>query len=308
MKNWTQLLLMFAMLIPFPLSAQTEAYQFPIQRQPLADDWQIAYSELGDGEQTWVFIHGLGSYSPAWNRNLEAFSQHARCIAIDLPGYGQSTQRAHAGSMDWYADRVLEFLDSMEIESPVLFGHSMGGQIAVTVALKQPERIQQLVLVAPAGFETFTEQEGAAIMGVTTPEMVEATPESQIRINFGLNFSNMPEDVEAMIQDRFALKRTSDFKAYTQVISNSVKGMLGGPVFDRLGALKIPVLAVYGAEDQLIPNRYLHPTLTTEQVGQAGVDALGDGTLVMLPNAGHFAMYEQAAAFEEAVLEFLISE
>ncbi|MCB0634025.1 MAG: alpha/beta hydrolase, partial [Lewinella sp.] len=84
-----------------------------------------------------------------------------------------------------------------------------------------------------------------------------------------------------------------------------VMGMLREPVYDRLTDINLPTLVVYGADDQLIPNRLLHPTLTTVQVAQDGQQQIPDSRLILLPQAGHFAQWDQSESFNGAVSDFL---
>ncbi|GAB1351132.1 hypothetical protein MASR1M107_33470 [Ignavibacteriales bacterium] len=62
-------------------------YLFEITKTEIESGTVIAHTDMGDGDPI-IFIHGLGSYIPAWNKNLFTLSRHFRCIAIDLPGYG----------------------------------------------------------------------------------------------------------------------------------------------------------------------------------------------------------------------------
>jgi len=81
--------------------------------------------------------------------------------------------------------------------------------------------------------------------------------------------------------------------------------MLDGRVFDRLGEITAPTLVLYGAGDALIPNRYLHPALTTEAVADAAREALPNATVEMIPEAGHLIMLEQPEAVNARLAAFL---
>ncbi len=97
-------------------------YPFQVKKANLSDTMTIAYTELGSGNQTIIFIHGLGSYLPAWKNNLPELSKHYRCIAIDLPGYGKSSKKPHSGMMDFYADVIIKFMDELNLKSATLGG------------------------------------------------------------------------------------------------------------------------------------------------------------------------------------------
>src|SRR5512133_839182 len=91
--------------------------------------YDIAYTDEGKGKETIIFIHGLGSYSQAWIKNVESLKANYRCIAIDLPGYGKSSKQPHSGLMTFYAGIINELVKELKLEKVYLAGHSMGGQI-----------------------------------------------------------------------------------------------------------------------------------------------------------------------------------
>ncbi|WP_303312262.1 alpha/beta fold hydrolase [Hymenobacter sp. BT730] len=307
--------ILFLLLASYPvMSFQTEelsmrevigSYGLPEHTAKLASNLQIAYVDAGKGPQTLIFIHGLSSYVRAWERTIPEVSKSARCLALDLPGYGKSSKGSYPGTMEFYADVVHEFIRKLKLKNVTLVGHSMGGQIAVTAALKYPQEIKKLVLVAPAGFETFTASEAQVLRNFYTVESIVNTPEAQVRMNHKYNFYQMPASVDLWIKERLAMMQCEDFRQYAQTVVNSMSGMLDGPVFERLPQVQQPTLVVFGADDFLIPNRGLHPTLTTAQVSAAGVARLPQVRQVLLPQAGHFAHYEQPTEFNKLVKEFV---
>ncbi len=113
-------------------------YPYPVQHQSLSDDISIGYMDEGSGDETIIFVHGLGSYAKAWMKNIGELKENYRCIAIDLPGYGRSSKGDYPGTMNFFADVVKEFTDSLGIKRFVLAGHSMGGQISIIASLNIP--------------------------------------------------------------------------------------------------------------------------------------------------------------------------
>jgi pimeloyl-ACP methyl ester carboxylesterase len=197
-------------------------------------------------------------------------------------------------------------MDELGLRKTTLAGHSMGGQTAILMALEHPERVSRLLLASPAGLETFTAAEAAALKPYSTPEFLKAQNEEAIRKSFALNFyKEMPPGAEDLIQDRLELKNTPLMDHYVQVVSAGVDGMLGTPVFDRLPELDMPVLIAYGAEDQLIPNRFLHPQLTTEKVAVQGAQQIPGAVRVMIPDAGHMMPFEQPETLAMHIIRFI---
>lgn len=280
-------------------------YRYDVHYAALNDTTEIAYIDEGEGTQTLIFIHGLATYLPSWYPVVEGLKKHFRCIAIDLPGYGRSSKKRYPAKLSFYAEAILQLIEQLELENPVLVGHSMGGQVAVTTALKAPEQFEKLILLAPAGFETFSDPQKTALKSVTTVAAIRDANETQIRNNWKMNFYDMPESVEFMIEDRINMREASDFRYYCQSVVNGVSAMLNEPIFENLKQLQTNTLVMYGANDALIPNRFLNPKLTTQSVAEAGVKEIPQSRLELLPNCGHFITYEQAELVNRGIRQFL---
>ena len=290
--------------IPGLQSMDDLQYNFSIKKMDLSNNTTLAYVEEGSGNQTLIFIHGLGSYIPAWNKNIYELSQHYHCIAIDLPGYGTSSKGNYEFSMTYYAQVIKEFADKKGIKDLVLVGHSMGGQIDLTTALQYPDLVEKLILIAPAGFETFNKGQRSWLGNVMTPDAVRLTPVEAIRTNLSYNFYNMPEDADFMFTDRVAMRSAEGFDGYVYAVSQSVKGMVDQPIYEFLPQIKQPTLAIFGANDNLIPNRYLNPG-KTEKVAQDGISKMPNGSLIMLEKTGHFAQFENPEKVNASIQNFL---
>jgi pimeloyl-ACP methyl ester carboxylesterase len=292
---------------PTPVSWKKLRYPMPVAHIDLGGQLNVAISDVGDGEPTLVLIHGLGSYMPVWSRNLGELSRSHRVVAIDLPGYGKSSKANFDYSMKFYADVVQAVIEALQLKHVVLVGHSMGGQIALTHALRYPGRAEKLVLVAPAGFERFGKGEGSWLASAVEKDLVKLTPPEAVWANVAANFYSMPDEAKFMAVDRLRVIGGPDFDAYAYAVSRSVFAMVHEPVFDRLHEIRVPALIVFGADDGLIPNPYLHGG-STRSVAEAGKQALPDARLVMIPRAGHMVQVERPAEFDAAVLGFLQQE
>lgn len=279
-------------------------YPFEVKKAQLQHDIKVAYADEGSGSDVIIFIHGLGSYMPAWKNNIEVLKKDFRCIAIDLPGYGKSSKGKYEGSMQFYARVISEFIDKLQLDNVALAGHSMGGQIAITTALAFPDKVDNLILTAPAGFERFNKGQRQWFRDVMTSDLVKLAPVEAIKSNLAYNFYDMPEDAVFMIKDRIEMRKAEDFKWYCYIIPENVKGMVDAPVFDYLKDIKQPVLTLFGKNDNLIPNRYLNGG-ATEKYAKEGAEQIPDCKLVMIDKAGHFAHFEKPEVFNTEVLQFL---
>lgn len=290
---------------PTPLQTMSDMqYPYPVKQVAMDNAISVAYMDEGSGDQTLVFIHGLGSYAPAWKKNIDGLKNEFRCIAIDLPGYGHSSKGDYAGDMRYYADIVAQFVRKLDLKNVTLVGHSMGGQIAVTTGLSYPELMNQLILVSPAGYETFTNGQRQWFREILTPDAVRLTTVTQIRENFATNFFRFPKDAEFMIQDRIAMRSADDFRWYCDIIPKNVSGMVNDPVYDLLPKLTMPVLSLFGEYDNLIPNRFLNGGSTVE-VAKKGSSQIPQSVLIMIEKAGHFVQFEKSEEVNAAIRGFL---
>lgn len=266
---------------------------------------EIAYVEAGSGEKTLLFIHGLSSNLQAWNKNISALKENFKCIALDLPGYGKSTKNHPAYSLTDYADFLHKFIDQKDLQNVVIIGHSMGGQIAIHTVLAAQDKFESLVLVAPAGIETFSAEEAMIMKASYTPAMVENSTPEQIRSNFKMNFHSFPEDAEFMVEERIAMKDADDMKIYSRVVVNNIHAMLDEPVIDRLEEIKIPVLMIYGKNDLLIPNKYFHPSQDISSLVKDAEERISGLEVKLIKEAGHFVNFERPNEVNKEIGQFL---
>lgn len=279
-------------------------YHFPTKYLQLKEG-EIGYVKEGNGKKVLIFVHGLSSNSDAWYRNIEELKKDFTCIAIDLPGYGKSFKNGDEFTATYFAVILKEFTEKLKLKKFTLIGHSMGGQASIKFASKYPEKLNKLILIAPAGIEEFTEFEGNAMNMVMNPNMIMATTDEQIDRNYQMNFFKMPKEADQMIQDRKNIKKSADFEQYAIAIQKSVKGMLDDKVIDDLTKIKKPTLFLFSKNDMLIPNKYLHPLLTIDVLSKTAQESIKGSELVMINEAGHFLQFEKPTEVNAAIKEFM---
>ncbi len=282
-------------------------YKYPVKKVYLPEnEFTIAYTDEGKGDNTIILIHGLGSYLRAWEKNIGELSKNNRVIAIDLPGYGKSSKEPHTGMMTFYAGIVNELVKELKLNKVVIGGHSMGGQIGMTTYLKYPQIVKGLVLAAPAGFERFTKGQKQWFRDVMTVDGVRLTTPEGIQNNLASNFFRQPKDADFMVSERMEMRSADDFIPYCYAVVQSVHGMVDNPVIDYLQDIKVPTLILFGENDNLIPNRYLNPGRTVE-IAKYGASKIHNSKLVMIPKTGHFLMFEKPEVFNKETIDFIKS-
>ena len=278
---------------------------FIVNSVTLSDNVEIAYIDKGIGLPI-VFVHGLASNFKVWSQNVSELSKDYRCIALDLPGYGQSSKNEYKVSIRFFAEMLAQFIRALALEEPVLIAHSMGGHISILLAAEQMVPIRQLILTAPAGFEQFSAMERKWFHAVMTPTILKAASIERIKKNIRENFYHFPEEAGFMLTERLQLlKNKTAYDYYTHLVTQSALAMIKEPVYDLLQDIDIPTLILFGEEDQLIPNRILHPQLTTKMIALAGQSQIENSQLIMLPEAGHFLQFEQADSYNEHIRNFV---
>ncbi len=284
------------------------AYPYLINYAKISKGLELAYLDQGRGEYTLLFIHGLGSYLRAWQKNVTELKKEYRCVALDLPGYGKSRAGNFNFSMTFFARTIDAFIQKLGLQNVVLVGHSMGGQIAMIATLDLQTQIKKLVLIAPAGFETFTDPEKQWLRQVYTPALIHSATPEQIRQNFNLNFATnrLPSDAEFMYEDRMRMREDGDYYfRYSHMIPQCVDAMLREVVFHRLYQITVPTLILFGQEDLLIPNRILHPTELPLTIAQKAHIRIPNSELHLLSPCGHFAQWECARTVNERIKAFV---
>lgn len=277
-------------------------YGFPTYKTD--GDIPLAYIELGNGSKTLLLVHGLASNAGFWRYTIPELAKNYKVIALDLPGYGKSDKGDHSYSMDFYATQINEFLAYKKLEKVVFVGHSMGGQIGLTFALKYPEKLDKLVLASPAGVESFKPGEAKWLRNVFRIDEITLSGEEIIRTNLNRNFYRWDDKYEWMVEERIRMAKNDEMPAFAHAVIQSVGAMLDGPTSNKLDQVKTKSLIIYGENDGLIPNPFLHPGFTAD-VFAIAADKMPDVRLVEIPKCGHLLQIEKPVVFSQHVIDFV---
>jgi len=240
---------------------------------------QAFYRDQGKGDKAVLCLHGAGGNSLHW---MEVAPPSGwRLLALDLPGHGQSAGAPY-DTISGYARWVADFVEKRG-ERLVLCGHSMGGAIAMKVALEQPELLEALVLVGTGARLSVA----PAILDVCR---AGDAPRVQELVS-GWAFSPLV-GVEK-IRDWYSRFGHSDCTAYLADFT----ACNGFDIRNRLGEINQPALVVCGDSDRLTPLKY----------SRYLVENLPKARLAEIPEAGHMVMLEQPDLFNAALAEFCLA-
>ena len=280
------------------------SYPYKTHFIDLPGNCRVAYVDEGEGEKTLLFIHGLANYIPVWKKNIDELRKYYRCIAIDLPGNGLSDQNAHNYNMTFFADFISNFIAALKLKNLCITGHSMGGQIALTTILTNPQCADSLVLCAPAGLEQFSIMEKTMFFSSIHLLDFFSSEEHSLRHTIESSFYHHHKQAENVIKDLTDLMKTYKLNYYRKMIEACIKGMLEEPVYDKLNLVKVPALVIFGGHDALIPNKMIHHT-TTEKMAADAIKKMPHARLEMIPDCGHFVQWEKADDVNRHMIAFL---
>lgn len=253
-------------------------------------DAEIWYEEHGSGEPL-LLVSGLGGTAAYWKANLASLAAKFRVIVHDHRGAGRSTHSQIRYSVEQMTDDVMRLMDHLKIGRAHLVGHSTGGAIGQTMAIRNPERLKKLVLFATwTKADKFFRQLFAARRALLT----SVGKEAYVRV--GTLFLYPPWFIkahEAMIEEREKLS----IAAFPppEVVASRIDAIVAFDGTAGLAKIGVPTL-VLCAKDDFITPAYFSEELAGKIPG---------AKLVLLPEGGHCASEAALEPFTLAVLDFL---
>jgi pimeloyl-ACP methyl ester carboxylesterase/putative sterol carrier protein len=257
---------------------------------------------LGHGDPV-LLLHGLGATKITWLPLLDGLGEGHRVIVPDLPGHGESDKPRTDYSSRFYARVIRRLLDSLGIEQAVVIGNSMGGRIALELALRSPDRVACLGLLAPAvpGFRWryimgFTRVFPTEWGGIPFP-LRERWMEAVIRRLFA-DPSRLPESAYSAAAREFIriyrdpVARMAFFSSLRHIVTERPE-----PFYSSLRRIKQPALVAFGEQDRVVPPR----------LGVRLAQRLPNSEYVALPGCGHVPQFEATKATEAVLSAFLAS-
>jgi pimeloyl-ACP methyl ester carboxylesterase len=226
-----------------------------------------------------VFIHGSGDTGRVWRPQVDYFGPE-RAFAIDLPGHGKraDTLLPDASVLDYARAAHDSIWNELGLRYPVIAGHSLGGAVALTLALENGDEMGGLILIGT----------GARLR--VHPDLLEATraaPEAATRQLKGLAFA--PSHADTMVDDIIEEQvKPAPYMLHRDLAACNVFDCMA-----RLSEIHLPTLIICGTEDRLTPvkySQYLH-------------EHIAGSSLRIISNAGHYVMREQPLLVNQAIAE-----
>jgi len=250
------------------------------------DGVKIAYEATGEGRPL-VFLHCWTGNSSFYFEQITRFSPEYRCICPDFPGHGESGE-CDEYSVPRFAELIAGLLDSLGVDSGVFAGHSLGGMVAMQLALERPEMVKGLVLLD------------------TTPHLCGFIPQramTDLIVAFGGLALKPVKAIAAGVAATHPLAGPGPriitaaqcSKVANRHMVRTMKAIRRFDVSERLGEIEQPALIVVGTADMLADLR------------QARLMArnIPGSTMRIVRGAGHMALFEKPAEVNRAMADFL---
>lgn len=253
-----------------------------MERSVRVGDTSTHYIDIGAGTPI-VILHGWGSSASTWQASMEHLSRQGfRCIAVDLPGFGQTQEPPEAWNLADYTSFVREFLAEMGVGRFVLLGHSFGGRIAIDYTSRYGEEVAALILSAAAGI---VRGDGLrrrvfgflAIAGRGAGLLLPSALRNTLRKAF------------------YIAIRRRDYERASSRMREVMRNVVAEELLERLDDITQPTLLLWGDEDGATPISH----------ARAAKERLADATLVVLEGRGHSLQREVPEEVAARVGHFL---
>lgn len=226
-----------------------------------------------------VFIHGSGCNGALWAYQSRHFARCHRVAALDLPGHGRNRDEL-CTRIDQFAEFVLSQIERLGLETPAIVGHSLGGAIALQIALDRPEALGKLVLVGTG-----------ARLKVLPSLLAGLLSDYSSALGTMADFVFGPDARRSVVD-----KAMSEMQRVpARVLYNDLAACDRFDVMQRLGEIRLPTLVIVGQDDVMTPVKY----------SRYLADNIPNARLEIIDDAGHMVMIEQPDRFNAAVDSFL---
>jgi pimeloyl-ACP methyl ester carboxylesterase len=255
-----------------------------------------------------LLVHGGGSDSSAisWYELFEALGREHRLVAVDLPGFGATTVPPVGGAEDM-ADFVARTVDRVGISRAVGVGVSMGGDVALHLALQHPALVEALVLIAPGGLVPVFRNRAvnlAAWLGAQLPDVL-LRPLARLANQYADGavraMVKHPERLPPEVLVEFAreARKPDAWMGYARYNQASLgPWSMRNNLLPQVHRIEVPTLFFHGADDQLV-----------NPVGsiRAATELMPAARVVLVPDCGHWAQLEARDRFLFELRAFLAS-
>ena len=273
---------------------QGSANSMPVAR---ANDVDFFFEEWGNGPSL-VLLHGFTGSSESWSDVGGELAKDRRVIAIDLIGHGRSSAPRDVShyAFERAVNDLAAIADQLGLGRATWLGYSMGGRLALGLALRHPGRVSSLILEsASPGIQ----DEADRLRRIEADEtLAQSIEDGGVEVFVG-EWERLPmwENQRSLPHEVLAHQRALRLRNSAVGLANSLRGMGQGSqpsYWDRLGEIDVPVFLIAGSLDRKYAGI----------AGQMGV-RIQEASLSVVPQAGHAVHLEQPEQFAASIRDFL---
>jgi len=265
---------------------------------------EVNYVDIGEQgpDRPIVFVHGLGGQWQNWLENIPRFAQSRRVIALDLPGFGLSEMPDDRLTIELYGRVLAELGDQLGLNPAVVVGNSMGGFVSAELAIRRPDSVERLMLLASAGVSQMDVAK-RPIMAAGKAAGLIAT--SNIAQQQWVARRPVLRHAALAVVARHPSRLRSDmvFEGLLKGTAKSgfetaLRACLEYDFRERLPQIGCPTIVVWGEKDAIIPVRD----------ADTFVELIAGARKVVIEDTGHVPMVERPPTFNDLLEEFLTHE
>lgn len=281
--------------LPSLTRAELAAYEY--EALTLPNGMRVNYRESGNSEgQPLLMVHGGSDSLGAWEHWSEPLSEY-RLIALDLPGHGLTDPFP---DLDYARPKMAAFLNDfitqMGLEDIIVMAHSMGGEYSLKYTIDHQDNVKAIVVVAPGVYRDDvpdTDSEAMALnlskypflVGILSKlDLTGGGTEEGARAFFEEYVGVSPEEAPVAFERGGLLGR---YEANRKTLLMLVKGMYDEPYYDGLDTIEIPMLIIWGTEDEV--SSYSLAARLQSDAGDAELvthEGVGHTVMTVLPDGG----------------------
>ena len=239
----------------------------------------LAFTARGEGHPV-VLVHGWCLNRTLWTYQEEALSHAFRVVSVDLPGFGDSKGLSGPYDLDHHADALSAALGELDLDGAVVVGFAYGAAVAMTLAHRDPTRVGGLVLIGPPSAATAPYAKMPRAMRRDWPDFAARSAQAICKRPLSEASQRWLGDMFGSTPLPVAIETCGVLERFEPV-----------PLASEL---KVPTLLVHGELDDIVPM----------SVSEACAEALPDGILRTIADAGHLVVIDQPERLTELIAEF----
>lgn len=233
------------------------------------DGLNIEYTEMGQGQEV-LLLHGWGSSFDVYNGVMNTLKDRCRLIALNFPGCGNSDTMHSPWNLDDYCNFVMKFIKLLNLNNPILIGHSHGGRVILKLTASGMLNPPKIILLDSAGL----------IPKKSLKQKLRAKSFKAIKTVLSLPVvKNYSEDLLNKARRHYG---SADYNAAPEVLRKTMVSLVNTDLRDILHQIKCPTLLIWGENDTATP-------LSDAKIIESKIS---DAGLCVIKGAGHYSFCE----------------